>query len=157
MNSRIGPDFGGMTSSLARRLGHETAWLPVPSREFDGFVEIPQDATRSAGLVLSTRRLHGWHRQLFPMGKSGLDPVTTGDWRPPGSDRMRVVVSGAVGRERMHVRAPIASRMPAEMDDFLEWVESPGFRPRVPVLRAITLPGLKADADCQARTGGPGR
>ena len=156
MNSRIGPDFGGMTSSLARRLGHETAWLPVPSREFDGFVEIPQDATRSAGLVLSTRRLHGLHRQLFPMGKSGLDPVTTGDWRPPGSDCMRVA-SGAIGRERMHVMALIVSRVPAEMDDFLEWVESPGFRPRVPVLRAITLPGLKADADCQARTGGPGR
>lgn len=156
MNSRIGPDFGGMTSSLAGRLGYETAGLPVPSREVDGFIEIPQDATRSAGLVLSTRRLRGWHRQLFPKGKSGLDPVTTGDWRPPRSDRMRVA-SGAIGRERMHVRAPIASRVPAEMDDFLEWVESLGSLPRVPVLRTLTRPGLKADADCQARIGGPGR
>ena len=116
----------------------------MPSREVDGFVEMPPDATRSAGLVLSTRRLHGWHRHRFPKGKSGLDPVTTGDWRPPGSNRMRVVVSGAIGRERMHFRAPIASRVPAELDDFLEWVESPGSLPRVPVLRALTPPGIES-------------
>ena len=122
-------------SSLAGRLGYETAGLPVPSREVDGFVEILLDATRNAGLILSTNRLHGWHRQLFPAGRSGLDAVTAGDWRPPGSDPMRVV-SGAIGRERIHFEAPEASRVPAEMDAFLEWVESPASLPRDPVLRA---------------------
>lgn len=122
-------------SSLAGRLGYETAGLSVPSREVDGFVEILVDATRNAGLILSTGRLHGWHRKLFPGGKSGLDSVTTVDWRPPGSDPMRVV-SGAIGRERIHFEAPAASRVPAEMDAFLEWVESQGSLPRDPVLRA---------------------
>ncbi len=122
-------------SSLAGRLGYETAGLPVPSREVDGFVGILLDATRNAGLSLSTGRLHGWYQQLFPAGRSGLDVVTTGDWRPPGSDPMRVV-SGAIGRERIHFKAPAASRVPSEMDAFLEWIESPASLPRDPVLRA---------------------
>ena len=107
-------------SSIARRLGLQTAGLPEPSRQVEGVVEMMLDATQRHSKPLTRQRLFGWHASLFPTGHSGMHPITTGAWRTSESGPMRVV-SGPVGRERVHFQAPDAPRIEAEMAAFLDW------------------------------------
>lgn len=110
-------------SSLARQLGLEIAGLVPSARNVDGVVEMLLDATRRFELPLSEERLFGWQAGLFPTGWSGTRRIAVGKWRGPESGPMRVV-SGAIGRERVHFEAPAAGRVEKEMDDFLRWFNS---------------------------------
>ena len=107
-------------SSLARRLGVETAGLVPVSRYVDGVVEMQLDATQNFSAPLTHGRLFGWHNVLFPTGMSGLYRIDVGKYR---SGEMQVV-SGAMGRERVHYRAPAPERVFAEMERFLSWINS---------------------------------
>ncbi len=107
-------------SSLARRLGLETAGLPPASRHVDGFVELMLDATQNYLQPLTEQRLFSWHRALFPTASSGLRPITVGAWRTPEAGPMQVV-SGPMGREAIHFEAPEASRLQKEMELLFDW------------------------------------
>jgi Fic family protein len=110
-------------SSIARQLGLETAGLPQSGRGVDGMVEMMLDATQRHTKPLTKQRLFSWHTALFPTGHSGTHRITTGAWRTAKSGPMRVV-SGPVGRERVHFEAPDAARIETEMAAFLEWFNS---------------------------------
>ena len=121
-------------SSVARRLGMEIAGLVPSDRHVEGVVEMMLDATQNHEAELTAERLFGWHAALFPTGRSGMARITVGAWRTPQSGPMQVV-SGPVGRERVHFEAPQADRLEVEIDRFLLWFETP--RPALdPVLRA---------------------
>lgn len=107
-------------SSLARRLGLEVAGLTPSGRDVDGVVEMLLDATQNYALPLTAERLYGWHAGLFPTGWSGTKRIAVGRWRPLEAGAMRVV-SGPIGRERVHFEAPGAERLASEMTRFLEW------------------------------------
>ncbi len=126
-------DRDSVRSSVARRLGLPTAGLPPIARNVDGLVETLVDATRSYDKVLTKQRLCAWHAALFPTGHSGIQPIAVGDWRR--SEETMRVVSGAVGRETVHLEAPPTARVPAEMERFLDWYEAVE-EPRDAVLRA---------------------
>jgi len=120
-------------SSIARRLGLEVAGLPTPSREVEGVVEMMLDATRRYDQPLTVERLFDWHAALFPTGRSGMYRITVGAWREPAAGPMQVV-SGAIGRERVHFQAPEANRVAQDMDRFLAWFNGPAVQD--PVLKA---------------------
>ena len=107
-------------SSIARRIGLDVAGLPRPSREVEGVVEMMLDATKNFGDPLTDERLFGWHAALFPTGRSGMQRITVGAWRTEDAGSMQVV-SGPIGRERVHFEAPEASRLDAETASFLGW------------------------------------
>ncbi|HRX86486.1 MAG TPA: Fic family protein, partial [Phycisphaerae bacterium] len=111
-------------SSIARRLGFDTAGLPHPGRDVEGIVEVMLDATRRSAAPLTKERLCAWHAALFPTGRRGLERITVGAWRTDASGPMRVV-SGPMGRERVHFEAPAAERLDGEMARFLEWFNAP--------------------------------
>lgn len=111
-------------SSIARRLGLDAAGLPVASRDIDAVVEMMLDATQRFEAPLTAERLFGWQAALFPTGRSGIHRITVGAWRKGESGPMQVV-SGRIGREKVHFEAPDASRLDAEMTQFLTWFESP--------------------------------
>lgn len=111
-------------SSIARRLGLDTGGLPIAGRDVEGVVEMMLDATQHADAPLTRDRLFGWHASLFPTRRSGMQRITVGTWRPPESGAMQVV-SGPIGRERVHYRAPAAERLDAEMSRFLDWFNTP--------------------------------
>lgn len=115
-------DLGQVRSSIARRLGIESFGLPVPSRNVEGVVEMMLDATQNFKEPLSEERLFAWHASLFPTGRSGITQIITGAYRNDSRGPMQVV-SGAVGRERVHFEAPAASRLPTEMARFIKWFE----------------------------------
>jgi len=120
-------------SSIARRLGLDVAGLPEPGRDVEGVVEMTLDATQNYEAPLTNDRLFGWHASLFPTARSGMSRITVGAWRPEEAGPMQVV-SGPIGREKVHFEAPGAARLEAEMERFLEWSNSP---PAIdPVLKA---------------------
>lgn len=106
-------------SSVARRLGLPTAGLPPANRYVDGLVEVLLEATQNYDKPLTATRLKHWQAALFPTGFSGLRRVRTGKWRRLGQPMQ--VVSGAVGRERIHYEAPPGERIEREMERFLSW------------------------------------
>ncbi|MAM94355.1 Fic family protein [Parvibaculum sp.] len=109
-------------SSIARRLGLEVGGLPPASRDVEGIVEVMLDATQRYDAPLTAERLFGWHAALFPTGRSGLSRITVGAWRTEAAGPMQVV-SGPFGKEKVHFEAPEASRLPHEMNTFLDWFE----------------------------------
>lgn len=118
-------DAAQVRSSLARRLGIDIGGLKPVDRHVEGVVEMLLDGTGNYREPLTGERLFNWHAALFPTGRSGMSRIPTGCWREAASDPMQVV-SGPVGRERIHFEAPAAARVPGEMAQFLEWFEAPG-------------------------------
>lgn len=110
-------------SSIARRLGIETAGMVPASRNVEGIVEMMLDATRKFSEPLTKNRLFDWHAAMFPTGRSGIRRITVGAWRNAASGPMQVV-SGPVGRETIHFEAPAADDLEQEMNRFLDWFEA---------------------------------
>lgn len=110
-------------SSLARRMGIKIAGLKASDRDVEGVVEMMLNATQQFQEPLTERRLFEWHALLFPTGQSGWSKINVGTWRDDKSGPMQVV-SGAIGREKIHYQAPDAKRLKKEMTNFLKWFES---------------------------------
>jgi Fic family protein len=109
--------------SVARRLGLPSAGLPlIKDQHADGVVEILLDATINYEQELTPERLFGWHAALFPTGYSGIYKICVARWRDDRKGPMRVV-SGPLGREKVHFSAPPADRLESEMKRFFHWWE----------------------------------
>ncbi len=120
-------------SSIARRLGVDVGALAPADRHVDGVVDMVLDATGHFDQALTDKRLFGWHAALFPTGYSGLATIQTGGWRDDASGPMQVV-SGPVGRQKVHYQAPSAHVLEAEMSDFLLWFNT--YQEPDPVVKA---------------------
>jgi Fic family protein len=107
-------------SSLAKRLGMDIGTLAPADRHVDGVVEMVLDATQRYDQVLAESRLCSWHASLFPTGHSGMIKIAVGTYRTDIDGPMQVV-SGGVGREKIHFEAPPAARLAQEMAGFLDW------------------------------------
>ena len=108
-------------SSIARRLGLDIAGSIYSERNVDGIVEMMLDATQRYSVPLTKDRLFDWHAALFPTGRTHLYKITVADWRKEGPMQ---VVSGPMGKEKIHYEAPHSERVAKEMDDFLYWFEN---------------------------------
>ena len=116
-------DAAQVRSSIARRLGLDFGGPAKASRDVEGVVEMMLDATQKYAEPLTAERLFGWHASLFPTGRSGMRRITVGAWRPADIGAMQVV-SGPIGRERIHFEAPMADRLGREVRAFLDWFEA---------------------------------
>ena len=111
----VGLDPRAVRSSVARRLDLPSAGLPEINNPLaDAVVEILLDATQNYGQKLSAKRLYGWHAALFPTGYSGMHKIRVAAWRNDRKGPMQVV-SGPLGREIVHYKAPPADRLKEEM------------------------------------------
>ena len=108
-------------SSIARRLGMDIAGLIPADRHVEGVVELMLDATQHYKNALSDERLFGWHAALFPTGRSGMHKIVVGAWRDNAINDPMQVVSGAMGREKVHYQAPDADLLNDEMNAFIKW------------------------------------
>lgn len=115
-------DRDQVRSSIARRLGLDIGGLTPSDRNVEGVVEMMLDATQGYDRPLTARRLFDWHAALFPTGRTGMSKIRVGAWRDDATGPMQVV-SGPIGKERVHYEAPTADRVRNEMKKFLEWFE----------------------------------
>lgn len=119
-------DPTAVRSSVARRLGLSTVGLQTTmDQRAEGVVDILLDATQNFNQPLTAERLQGWQAALFPTGYSGINKIRVADWRDDRQGPMRVV-SGPIGREKVHYEAPPSERLSGEMEKFLRWWSSSG-------------------------------
>jgi Fic family protein len=111
-------NYEQVRSSIARRLGINTAGFVPSPRNVEGVVEMMLDATQHYKNSLTEERLFGWHAALFPTGYSGMNKIAVAQYR---TEEMQVV-SGAMGKEKVHYEALAAKDVKAEMDKFLLWL-----------------------------------
>lgn len=111
-------NYEQVRSSIARRLGLEYAGMVHADRNVEGVVEMMLDATQKYNSPLDHERLFGWHAALFPTGWSGIQTIDTGCYR---KGEMQIV-SGPMGKEKIHFEAPSYEIVKKEMDTFLDWV-----------------------------------
>ena len=129
-------------SFVARHLGLETGGYVFVGRDVEGIVEVMTNATRRYLEPLTAARLFDWHAALFPTGRTGLQRITVGAWRTDERGPMRVL-SGAMGREKVHYQAPPADRVAEEMNRFLDWFNREDETD--PILKAGIAPFLVRD------------
>lgn len=110
-------NYDQVRSSIARRLGINTAGLVSSNRHIEGVVEMMLDATQRHELPLTEERLLGWHAALFPTGYSGPYKIEVGKYR---TGEMQIV-SGAMGKEKVHYEAVKPQLLKVEMEKFLNW------------------------------------
>ncbi|HLP75141.1 MAG TPA: Fic family protein [Bacteroidales bacterium] len=113
-------DLDQVRSSIARRLGIKVSGLVPSDRNVDGVVDMMIDATQNYNKTMTTDRLFGWHSAIFPSGRSGMYKIIVGNWRDDSTGPMQVV-SGAMGKEKVHYQAPPAGDIKKEMKTFLSW------------------------------------
>jgi Fic family protein len=113
-------DAEQVRSSIARRLGLDIGALKPVDRGVEGVVEMVLDATGHYDEPLTVERLFAWHAALFPTGRSGMRKIRAGAWRDDSDGPMQVV-SGPIGRERVHYEAPPALQVDEDMNAFLNW------------------------------------
>lgn len=107
-------------SSIARRLGMDIAGLIPADRHVEGVVEMMLDATQRYNEPITDERLFGWHSCMFPSGRSGMYKIAVGQWRKGDMQ----VVSGGMGKEKVHFEAPTADGLAKEMKAFTDWFNS---------------------------------
>lgn len=126
-------DTGSVRSSIARRMGVDIGALAPVDRHVEGVVDMVLDATGNCHAALTRERLFGWHAGLFPGGYSGLSRIKVGVWRDDAAGAMQVV-SGPIGRQRVHYEAPPSERLNAECTLFLDWANGSSSLP--PLIKA---------------------
>jgi Fic family protein len=115
-------NYEQVRSSIARKLGLEYAGMIYSDRYVDGVVEMMLDATQNYTNPLNDERLFGWHAALFPTGRSGMHRIETACYR---SGDMQII-SGAMGKEKIHYTAPPPDHMKFEMDRLINWFNQDG-------------------------------
>ena len=123
-------NYDQVRSSIARRLGINNAGLIPSNRNIEGVVDMTLDATQHYTDPLTNERLFGWHAALFPTGYSGLYQIEVGRYR---TGEMQII-SGAMGKEKIHYEAVSAQDLQTEMNQFLAWINNDNLLD--PVLKA---------------------
>jgi Fic family protein len=129
---QLSPDQ--VRSSIASRLGMDAGGAETADRHVEGVVEMMLDATQNFDKPLDAERLFGWHSAMFPTGRSGMRKIIVGGWRDDTHGPMQVV-SGPVGKEKVHYEAPAAPVLDTEMAQFFAWADDSADNTD-PVLRA---------------------
>ena len=111
-------------SSIARRLGMDIAGLIPADRHVEGIVEMMLDATQNYNEALTDERLFSWHAAMFPTGRSGMHRIVVGNYRDNSKMDPMQVISGPMGKGKVHFQAPDSDVLVSEMNKFLDWFNS---------------------------------
>jgi Fic family protein len=127
-------DADQVRSSIARRLGMDIAGLIPADRHVEGIVEMMLDATQNFKAPLTDERLFSWHAAMFPTGRSGMHKIVVGNYRDNSKEDPMQVVSGPMGKEKVHFQAPDSEVLTEEMSKLIHWFN--GTNVIDPVLKA---------------------
>jgi Fic family protein len=116
-------DPGQVRSSIARRLQLPLVeGQPAASPQVEGLLDVLLEATSTLDKPLTLATLNHWHQRLFAAGPDGLRAIRIGELR---DEAPMQVLSGAIGRERLHFEAPPRDQLEKQLEAFLDWVASP--------------------------------
>lgn len=104
-----------VVSSIRNKMGLSKPLEKVNDLRATGVVEMMLDVRETYAKPLSRQKLFIWHSMLM----SGNDQVSKGQWRTHKEPMQ--VVSGALGKEKVHFEAPPSGKVSEEMQKFINW------------------------------------
>ncbi|NIJ52768.1 Fic family protein [Dyadobacter arcticus] len=125
-----------VASSIRNNLGINKHPEPVKDKKAQGAAQLMVNARNAFADKLTEKKLFDWHKMLLNESKT----INTGVWRKDQAPMQ--VVSGAIGKEKVHFEAPPSDRVQQEMDRFIQWFNetAPGGKQEIkkaPVRSAI--------------------
>ena len=120
-------------SSIARRLGIENVKQTASSHYIDAVVAVMIEAMEHYDQRLTKEKLCAWQSAFFPTSYSEGARIEVGRYRTHEEH----IVSGYLGRERIHYIAPAPNRVEDEMKRFLDWFNAD--KPLSPVIRSAIV------------------
>jgi Fic family protein len=109
------PDRKDVLSSIRKNLGLHHSPEQIKDKSAAGLGELMIDVRKTFKEPLTEEKLFAWHKMLLRQN----DLVAIGEWRSL-EDSMQVI-SGAMGKEKVHYEAPPSSQIPSEMKMFIQW------------------------------------
>jgi Fic family protein len=104
-----------VVSSIKNNLGLNKKTLNVKDKKAKGIGELMVDVRETYSTPLTQQKLCSWHKMLMADTKN----LQVGKWRTHTAPMQ--VVSGALGKEKVHFEAPPSSAVPKEMQAFIKW------------------------------------
>lgn len=102
-------------SSIKQNLGFGSDKRKIPPAEF-GISEMMVDLYLNYNKTLSHDQLFEWHK-MITNGRRDLKSI--GQYRTHEAPMQ--IVSGVLGKEKIHFEAPPSKQLPEEMEQFIEW------------------------------------
>jgi Fic family protein len=130
------PSRKDVLSSIRKNLGLHYSPDQIKDKSAAGLGELMIDVRNTFKEPLTEEKLFAWHTMLLGENKN----IEVGKWRTH-TEPMQVI-SGAMGKEKVHYEAPPSSKVPGEMIKFIHWFNEtvPGGRSEIkkaPVRSAI--------------------
>jgi Fic family protein len=121
-------------SSIRKNLGLEQPGEQVRDKRAEGAAALMIDVRNTYAQPLTKDTFFSWHRMIM----QGSRGIKTGKWRSHAEPMQ--VVSGPMGKERIHFEAPPSARVPKEMTQFITWYNETGPNGK----KAITKPVIRS-------------
>jgi Fic family protein len=109
------PSRQDVLSSIRKNLGLNSSPENIKDKSAAGLGEMMIAVRNSYKEPLTAEMLFAWHKMLLGTNKR----ITTGDWR--FHEEPMQVVSGRIGKEKVHFLAPPSAQVKTEMEAFLKW------------------------------------
>ncbi len=109
------PSRKDVLSSIRKNLGLLYDPENIRDKSAVGLGELMIDVRKTGKDILTEEKLFAWHRMLLGESKR----VAVGRWRY--HEEPMQVISGAVGKEKVHFEAPPSSKVPEQMKRFIQW------------------------------------
>jgi Fic family protein len=117
-------------SSIRKNLGMDGGAL-IGYRRPEGAAALMIDVRNGFTAPLSEEKLFEWHKMII----AGSRALKAGEWRTHAEPVQ--VVSGPVGKERVHFETPSSSRVPGEMMRFIDWFNETGSGGKRDIKKAV--------------------
>jgi Fic family protein len=105
-------------SSIKANLGLTHRNPNVKDRKAAGIAELMLDVRNSFMEPLTKEKLFSWHGMIF----QDTQDISVGRWRV--HEEPMQIISGPIGKQKVHFEAPPSARVGKEMDGFLKWFNS---------------------------------
>ena len=102
-------------SSIRKNLGFETETHVIKDKRSEGIAMLLVKSRENFAADLSQEMLFEWHKMLM----RGNHSIIAGEWRTHAEPMQ--VVSGSIGKEKIHFEAPPSVKVPTEMKAFISW------------------------------------
>jgi len=102
-------------SSIKNNLGLATNPIKTRDLQAKGMANLVTEIHQNYPVILSENMIFNWHKMIFP----DKTRISVGAWRT--HEEPMQVVSGSLGREKIHFEAPPSKNVAKEMQNFIQW------------------------------------
>ena len=119
-----------VASSIRNKLGLNKKPDVVKDKMAKGAGELIVDVRETFAEPLTKEKLFAWHSMLLDSNKT----IIAGTWRKHKQPMQ--VISGAIGKEKVHFEAPPSSQVSKEMKQFIRWFNETSLKGPNPIKNA---------------------